>query len=718
MPSHIALRGLPIENLKRKPFRTGALLAVVTILALTFFGGTMLTMNLNTGMTSMEKRLGADLMVVPQNTVQKAEALLTNGNPSTFYFTKDIADEVMQADGIAQATEQTYISSLAAACCAEKLQIIGYDPDTDFVIEPWVASQFEGPLEDGQMIAGANVNVSTDGTIELYGRSWPVVAQLANTGTSLDNSVFISQNTVPDMVAASAKVSKQVMSAEYAGKAVSTVMIKTQQGYEAQTVAENIKRLDSRFADLGYVYPGGITANTRTSLTALVTYLKIFVAVIWVMGVIVLLAVFASSVNERKREFASLRIMGATRGMLNAIILKESAIIGLIGGVIGVGAASLVIFPFSSLIGKQLQLPYLQASPVAVIGFIAVTIVCSTVIGIIGSLATMWRLGRPEAYLTTTPLQPTTVEPTKLQPTTPAQPNAPTAPDSPHVTETPSPDHLLTLTDLTRQFVRRGTPFDAVSHVNLTVDAGEFIAIVGRSGNGKSTLINMVAGLIRPTSGTVSVAGRNVADLGDKALSVLRNRTIGFVTQSQTLLGNLTVLDNVILPATMFPEPLPFAQNAEATDAVAQAAATNDEAAADSAADPFMPDVIAPITDQENTPSNTAASRSDLFATRARTLLTQLGVADLADSYPRELSGGEMRRVSIARALMNQPSLLIADEPTGDLDQESTDIVMRLLRDQANNGTAILMVTHDPDALEYADRVYRMDAGVLSIASV
>lgn len=120
MPSHIALRGLPIENLKRKPFRTGALLAVVTILALTFFGGTMLTMNLNTGMTSMEKRLGADLMVVPQNTVQKAEALLTNGNPSTFYFTKDIADEVMQADGIAQATEQTYISSLAARLLCRK----------------------------------------------------------------------------------------------------------------------------------------------------------------------------------------------------------------------------------------------------------------------------------------------------------------------------------------------------------------------------------------------------------------------------------------------------------------------------------------------------------------------------------------------------------------------------------------------------------------------
>ena len=124
------------------------------------------------------------------------------------------------------------------------------------------------------------------------------------------------------------------------------------------------------------------------------------------------------------------------------------------------------------------------------------------------------------------------------------------------MTETAS--HLLELVDLTRQFVRRGTPFDAVSHVDLTIDAGEFVAIVGRSGNGKSTLINMVAGLVRPSSGTVRVDGREVTELSDKELSLLRNRTIGFVTQSQTLLGNLTVLDNVILPATMFPDALPF----------------------------------------------------------------------------------------------------------------------------------------------------------------
>lgn len=297
------------------------------------------------------------------------------------------------------------------------------------------------------------------------------------------------------------------------------------------------------------------------------------------------------------------------------------------------------------------------------------------------------------------------------------------------MTETAS--HLLELVDLTRQFVRRGTPFDAVSHVDLTIDAGKFVAIVGRSGNGKSTLINMVAGLVRPSSGTVHVDGREVTELSDKELSLLRNRTIGFVTQSQTLLGNLTVLDNVILPATMFPDALPFMEAENKDDAAVQKRNNTaetvpgieseaDENSTESSTEPnpFMPDVIAPIADADGKPSNSAASQPDLFTERAKHLLTQLGVADLADSYPRELSGGEMRRVSIARALMNQPKLLIADEPTGDLDQESTDIVMQLLRSQADNGTAILMVTHDPDALEYADKVYRMDAGVLSMAAV
>ncbi len=400
MESRITLRSLPWENLKGRPLRTAALMIVVMLLSLALFAGSMLSMNLDSGMRSMERRLGADLMVVPQNSASQAEALLTSGSPGTFYFTRDVASAISKADGVAQSTEQVYISSLAASCCSSKLQIIGYDPATDFVIQPWLSSQFDGVVKDGQVVAGAGVNVSADGTIELYGRDWPVVAQLASTGTSLDNSVFVNRATVPQMVEASAQVSHRVMPAEYARKAVSAVLIKVADGYDPHMVAKSITKLDSSYDKLGFVYPGGITASTKASLGSLVGYTAIVVAVLWIMGVIVLLAVFFSSVNERKREFASLRIMGATRGMLRGVIVREALIVSLAGSVVGVALASLIVFPFSTLIGRQLQLPYLQAGPLVVVGMIALAVVCSVVICVAASMLAMRRLARPEAYMT------------------------------------------------------------------------------------------------------------------------------------------------------------------------------------------------------------------------------------------------------------------------------------------------------------------------------
>ena len=254
-------------------------------------------------------------------------------------------------------------------------------------------------------------------------------------------------------------------------------------------------------------------------------------------------------------------------------------------------------------------------------------------------------------------------------------------------TEQTEQKHLLVVDDLTKRFRRRGKDFDAVSHVDLVMDEGDFVAIVGRSGNGKSTLISMIAGLVEPTSGTVRVDGEIVGRMDDRTLSRLRNQTIGFVMQSQTLLSNLTVLDNVVLPATLFDDAA----------GVAGPAAPSDVSGGE-AADAMPEGAVTP----------------DPLNERAMALLERLGVADLAGSYPKELSGGEMRRVSIARALMNGPRLIIADEPTGDLDQESTEVVMNLLRGLADEGTAVLMVTHDSEALGYADYALRMDAGVLS----
>lgn len=395
----ITLKRLPLENIKRKPLRTSALIVVAACLSAIFFGGSLLSMNLAQGLNSMRERMGADIMVIPQGTHTKAEALLTNGGSSTFYFTNNIEDLVRRSPGVQKASAQTYISSLSAGCCAEKLQIIGFDPDSDFVIGPWIYSQHKKTLQKGEMIAGANVLVSYMHTVRLFGHQWPVVAQLAKTGTSIDNSVFVRRESVSQVVEYSTKVHHTAIPKEYAKKAISAVLVKISKGYSAKQVAENIRKTTG-IPSIGIVFPGGITATTQANLGVVTRTLTLVIAAFWIVGMLVLIAVFATSVNERKKEFASLRILGVNRTMLLSIVAHESAILGFVGGVIGVAFASLILFPYSSLIAQQVQLPYLEVTALPVIVLMIVSVMLATMVVIVASVLTTWRIAIRETYVT------------------------------------------------------------------------------------------------------------------------------------------------------------------------------------------------------------------------------------------------------------------------------------------------------------------------------
>lgn len=217
----------------------------------------------------------------------------------------------------------------------------------------------------------------------------------------------------------------------------------------------------------------------------------------------------------------------------------------------------------------------------------------------------------------------------------------------------------LIIKGLRKEYIRGGVAFDAVSNVNLDVKAGEFISIIGRSGSGKSTLLNLIAGLLRPTEGQILLDGKSITGLADRDASYLRNTGFGYIAQGHSILPNLTVLDNVKLPFYL------FARKGDPTK-------------------------------------------------KAKELLSQMGIEHLSSSYPGKLSGGELRRVVIARALINSPSVLLADEPTRDLDKENTKGVISIFREVARQGTAILLVTHDLDTIEDQDSVYRMEDGQLT----
>ena len=226
--------------------------------------------------------------------------------------------------------------------------------------------------------------------------------------------------------------------------------------------------------------------------------------------------------------------------------------------------------------------------------------------------------------------------------------------------KSPNGKAIVELRGVTKVFWRGKEELRVLDGINLDVDEGSFEALMGPSGSGKSTLLNLIAGLDRVSSGTARVANRDLTSLGDSELAKFRASTVGFIFQAYNLMPVLTARENVELPLLLTSLP--------------------------------------------------AAERKK----RALTALRVVGLEDRNDHYPRQLSGGQEQRVAIARAIVNDPTIIVADEPTGDLDRKSADDILNLL-DKLNREfkKTILMVTHDPAAAERATIRRKLDKGVL-----
>jgi putative ABC transport system ATP-binding protein len=210
---------------------------------------------------------------------------------------------------------------------------------------------------------------------------------------------------------------------------------------------------------------------------------------------------------------------------------------------------------------------------------------------------------------------------------------------------------MISLSDVHKTYDTPAGSFPALRDVSLAIGAGEFVTILGRSGSGKSTLLNLLGGIDRPTAGDVTVAGTRLQTLGSEPLAAWRGKNVGFVFQFFQLLPTLTVLENVMLPM----------------------------------------DFAARLAPRERAP-------------RARALLERVGVGDQAPKLPAQLSGGQQQRVAIARALANDPALVLADEPTGNLDSQTSAAVFALFGELVREGKTVVVVTHERDAAAAATR--------------
>lgn len=218
---------------------------------------------------------------------------------------------------------------------------------------------------------------------------------------------------------------------------------------------------------------------------------------------------------------------------------------------------------------------------------------------------------------------------------------------------------LITIKDIKRDFVLGNEIINVLKGIDLQIKRGEYVALMGPSGSGKSTLMNILGCLDTPTSGTYILNGKDVSQMHDDDLAEIRNKEIGFVFQTFNLLPRTTALDNVALPM-----------------------------------------IYAGYSKTER-------------KERATEVLTQVGLNDRMDHQPNQLSGGQRQRVAVARALVNKPSIILADEPTGNLDSKTSEEIMKLFGEIHANGNTVILVTHEEDIAAYAHRIIRLRDGII-----
>ena len=384
---------LAVKNLARKPGRTAVLVLLTAFLAMAVFGGSAVILSLRSGLNSLEARLGADIILVPSEAQSKVsfQNMFLQGTTGAFYMDSAVTEKAAGVPGVEKAAPQTFLASLKADCCSVKIQVIGIDPERDFTVQPWIARSLTGKLGDMDVVVGCKVEADVGEIIRIYDQRCKVAARLEPTGTGLDTAVYCSMETMDGLLAAAeAKgVSHKISSGD--DSVISAVYVKVKDGADIDKVNT---ALTGKLRKVTAVRTRSMITGVSDSLAGISRTVTGMIAVIWVLALVILLLAYVLIVRERTREFAVLRLAGASRGMLGRMALTESALCGLIGGIAGTGAAAIGVFAFSALIESSLGLPYLTPKAGTILLLAAGTVLLAVLVSALASAAAAGRLSR------------------------------------------------------------------------------------------------------------------------------------------------------------------------------------------------------------------------------------------------------------------------------------------------------------------------------------
>ena len=389
------LSALPFRNLARKQGRTWALILLTAFLSLSMFGGSMIVLSLRSGLNSLEARLGADIIVVPKAAKTKVnlETMLLQGTTGAFYMDAATLNNVCAVNGVEKAAPQTFLASLKADCCSAKVQVIGIDQETDFTIQPWIAQSVSREMGLMDVVAGCDISANVGESIRLYNQNCPVVAKLSRTGTGLDTAIYCGLDTMRTLLSAAEEmgVSHKVTTGN-AEDVISAVYVKVLDGTSIDQVANQLNSHPSW--NVTAVQTKSMLTDVSDGLAGISSTVTLLILVVWVLAFAILLIAFTMLMNERRREFAVLRLIGSSRKMLSRIILTESALVSLAGGLLGICVGALLVFPFTNAIEAALKLPFLTPSLGTVLLLGCCALLGTVIMGALASASSAYRMSR------------------------------------------------------------------------------------------------------------------------------------------------------------------------------------------------------------------------------------------------------------------------------------------------------------------------------------
>ena len=385
------------QNIVRKPVRSWGFLVLLTLFAFFVLFSSLLESGLINGLKSTENRLGADVLIVPKGSSSDVEGFLLKGTPSSYYLDSDIIDDIKEVPGVKSISTQVDVGSLNAGCCSSAIQLIGFDADTDFVVGPWISSNYDiTQLKDDEIIIGNSISGNPGDTLLFFNKPYKVVARLDRTGMGYDVAAFMNIATARSMATEKAKITGESDTQDYS-KVVSSILIDVEKEYTPFLVFDTLEeRLSEK--DVSIIKSENIIENVSNNVDGMLKIVEVFLLVIWVISLALIMIMFTISLNERSREIAIFRSSGASKAMIIKMVVGEVLLLSAIAVVLALGIGSGLFYLFNRFISEQVGFPFLNPTLSQWFIVVSLTVVSTMIIGPLAAINGIYRINRNEIY--------------------------------------------------------------------------------------------------------------------------------------------------------------------------------------------------------------------------------------------------------------------------------------------------------------------------------